>query len=782
MRKLLAIIVLLGGTFCCLAQQKKYSAEEVQRLASLGKVWGMLHYFHPNMGSGKIATDSLIIRNAASLAANPSAENFKTAMTDMLAQVHDPATRFKEKDTKDSSIIFSPSATTASIKKYGNGYWYIAMPTASCADDATVNMPGVLPAGWADAKGVIIDLRNSNNDDPYADYNFLRGGYKAILDSLSGGASLPWVYERSVYHNGFVSQDDGSGNIYYSGWRTSTSGGMPDPTNVNLENLSFKKPVAFVINEFTIDELVKIIQALRAAGKCRIICEGNLSGYPVGAVRAVSVADDEAVYLRTSDFLTGNGSAVHRPDLQQEIKTVADTATFLQQCFSLLDNWQSAGGGGTFNQSQHGSPAAAVTASFDYVLPRSAAYDQSQLVPLGHRLFALYNYWNAIHYFFPYKKLIGRDWDSVLLQYIPLLINANDTLSYNLALRSMVSEIHDCHGFFSNAKVVAPLRKAIGYWAPIEVSFIGDKLYVTDVAKDSLQKMDAIKVWDEIVTVDGLTIPQSLDKWKQFLSSSNESAFKRDIARYLLDGEQFSKVKLVINRNGKRESIELVRTGRSTEANNKRVDFNDDYDTMKMLPGNIGYVNMGKLGKDKVDSLFDTFMDTRAIVFDIRNYPKGTAWSIAPRLAEKEAKAVKFETPYVTADYIDGGEGAQIMTSYFTVLPNKTKPPYKGKVIVLCDEQTQSQAEYSIMMFQGATKTTVIGSQTAGADGNVTNVVLPGGYTTTFSGLGVLYPDGGQTQRSGIRVDIQVKPAVAGLKAGKDEVLERALRFINTGK
>jgi C-terminal processing protease CtpA/Prc len=57
------------------------------------------------------------------------------------------------------------------------------------------------------------------------------------------------------------------------------------------------------------------------------------------------------------------------------------------------------------------------------------------------------------------------------------------------------------------------------------------------------------------------------------------------------------------------------------------------------------------------------------------------------------------------------------------------------------------------MMYQAAINATVIGSQTAGADGNVTTVVLPGGYMASFSGLGILYPDGTQTQRTGIKID-----------------------------
>jgi C-terminal processing protease CtpA/Prc len=52
---------------------------------------------------------------------------------------------------------------------------------------------------------------------------------------------------------------------------------------------------------------------------------------------------------------------------------------------------------------------------------------------------------------------------------------------------------------------------------------------------------------------------------------------------------------------------------------------------------------------------------------------------------------------------------------------------------------------------------------------------------TSCTGLGAYYPDGKETQRIGIIPDIIVKPTVKGIKEGKDEVLERALKYIKDG-
>jgi C-terminal processing protease CtpA/Prc len=78
------------------------------------------------------------------------------------------------------------------------------------------------------------------------------------------------------------------------------------------------------------------------------------------------------------------------------------------------------------------------------------------------------------------------------------------------------------------------------------------------------------------------------------------------------------------------------------------------------------------------------------------------------------------------------------------------------------------------MVLQTAPDVTIIGSQTAGADGDICWLPLPGGYRTAFSGLGVYYPDGRETQRIGIVPDVEVHPTVQGIREGRDEVLEKA--------
>jgi hypothetical protein len=89
-----------------------------------------------------------------------------------------------------------------------------------------------------------------------------------------------------------------------------------------------------------------------------------------------------------------------------------------------------------------------------------------------------------------------------------------------------------------------------------------------------------------------------------------------------------------------------------------------------------------------------------------------------------------------------------------------------------------SQAEHTGLFFEAACKPTFIGSPTAGANGDITRLVVPGGITLTFSGHDVRHVDGRQLQRVGLIPDIEARPTIAGIRAGRDEVLERALTHL----
>jgi C-terminal processing protease CtpA/Prc len=156
---------------------------------------------------------------------------------------------------------------------------------------------------------------------------------------------------------------------------------------------------------------------------------------------------------------------------------------------------------------------------------------------------------------------------------------------------------------------------------------------------------------------------------------------------------------------------------------------------------------------------------------DIRNYPSTfVPFKLGSFFLESPTPFVKFTKGNI------GNPGEFTLGDAIEITPSGES--YKGKLVVLVNEITQSQAEYTALAFRAGLRTTIMGSTTAGADGNVSSITLPGGLRTMISGIGVYYPDGKETQRVGIVPDIEVHPTINGIKNGKDELLEKAVEFI----
>jgi C-terminal processing protease CtpA/Prc len=199
---------------------------------------------------------------------------------------------------------------------------------------------------------------------------------------------------------------------------------------------------------------------------------------------------------------------------------------------------------------------------------------------------------------------------------------------------------------------------------------------------------------------------------------------------------------------------------------------NKDEKCFKLLNGNIGYVTLANIKDEDIPKIKESFKNTKGIVIDIRNYPSTfVPFSLGSYFVSKPTPFVKF----TQANINNPGE---FTFTEVVEIPNDSTY-YKGKLVVLVNENSQSQSEYTAMAFRAGDNTTIIGSTTAGADGNVSTIFLPGGLRTMISGLGVYYPNGAETQRIGILPDITVKPTIEGIKKGQDEVLEKAIEIIN---
>jgi C-terminal processing protease CtpA/Prc len=103
-------------------------------------------------------------------------------------------------------------------------------------------------------------------------------------------------------------------------------------------------------------------------------------------------------------------------------------------------------------------------------------------------------------------------------------------------------------------------------------------------------------------------------------------------------------------------------------------------------------------------------------------------------------------------------------------------------MVFLINENSQSFYESVTLNARINLHATLIGRPTSGALGRVVQVPLPGNYIVNFSGNGLFSLDGVELQRKGIIPDIEVYPTLESIRAGKDEILEAAIDYLNNRK
>ena len=322
------------------------------------------------------------------------------------------------------------------------------------------------------------------------------------------------------------------------------------------------------------------------------------------------------------------------------------------------------------------------------------------------------------------------------------------------------------HFFYSQVR-----NDYVGSWLPpLKLEYIEGEVVVT--GKDSVSVGEEVQLGDILISVDGEPIDSLWSRKYKYSFGSNELRKRRNfILYYILYGEQSSYADLVFDHGGTYDSISLQRNYNSSYwAEVLGLRKGEVWEILREDSGCItGYVDMERLVSGDVNNMYGDLKNTDAIIFDVRGYPQGTMYSVGNKILPNIEPFVKFTA--MNSNY----PGTLYWTSDYFVGPSFNAEPYNGQVFILFNQETHSHGEFTTMSLEVHPNAVKIGSQSSGGDGNVSIVELPGGITTYFTGLGVYYPDGGETQRIGIQPDIYVEPTISSIKNDEDIFIKTAM-------
>jgi len=391
-------------------------------------------------------------------------------------------------------------------------------------------------------------------------------------------------------------------------------------------------------------------------------------------------------------------------------------------------------------------------------------YTASQWNDENVRLITLFRYWNVIEYFYPYKYVMDQNWDEVLIEMIPRFQQIKSEEEYHVLLHELTVKLCDSHSFFLTDLV----RQHAGRkYIASDFMIINNKAVLSDFYDDSLARLDELRLGDAILAANDTPVSDIYKKNKKYINGSNEAVKTLWYSsRWICNGNTDS-VKITFDRMGK-ISTNTIRRYAPSSWTRKSAPVKK----WEILNGNIGYVNMEEdvVTLEDLPHMMKELTNTKAIIFDLRGYPAFIWDEVVGYFNYEKKVSASYTQPDLTYP------GRFIMSNADSI-GRRNPSPYKGKVVILMNEETQSRGESFVMALQTIEGAITVGRQTSGADGNVAEYTLFDDKTTWITGLGVFYPDGRETQRIGIIPDIEVPVSIDDIRIGRDAILEKAVEI-----
>jgi len=729
------------------------TSAEVERLAGLAKLWGAIKFFHPYVTEQNIDWDSALVQTIPKVESAGSPEEYRKAIDYLLSFLHDPGTHTISKPAAAPSNPPAPAGRDQPYVRWTDDHIAIVVSNDFSQFAGSFSKVDAIKKTLGEAskgKGIVFDLRSHRSEvDGSSAWWFASQFSQAVPAILD--RDLVESATRSRMYSGYPSEEGYGG---YFG----ASVVQDSPTVKGTATTASTRPMAFLIDAGTPD-LSPLFGGLQASGQAVVVLEGPLGdgfgfdAYPMDLPEGVKVA------MRVGELMNPDGSIGFRPTIPMP------ASSGLGSSDPALDSALSAIRKG-FHAPEHADHVPLMIPS-----RRENSYSQMTFPSKEYRLLALFRFWNVMQqYFHAYQDLLDQPWDRTLTDFIPLFEADQNALDYAITVAKMVARIQDTHGFV-HSKV---LDEYVGTARPaLEVRSIEGQTVVTRVLENPHAKSPGITVGDVILAVDGEEVGARRQRLGEIFAASTPQALRWRVDGRVLAGPSDKPARVrVTSARGDVRDVEIPRLKEPPEDVPKTPVF-------RVLPEGFGYIDLTRLMPAQIDEAFNAVRNTPAVIFDMRGYPNGVFYLLGAHLTDKKVVAARFQTP--TPQSPDPDQESRVKFLQYAE-PDVPSPnwKYKGKVVVLIDERAISQAEHTCLFLEAMTHTKFVGTPTDGANGDVTSVTLPGDIHVSFSGHDVRHADGRQIQRMGIQPDIRVEPTIEGVRKARDEVLEAAVKYLQS--
>jgi hypothetical protein len=361
--------------------------------------------------------------------------------------------------------------------------------------------------------------------------------------------------------------------------------------------------------------------------------------------------------------------------------------------------------------------------------------------------------WAALRHFYPYWDVVKVDWNERLFPYLKSAVSKDETPEAHLNLmRRLLVEIKDGHAGVYSSKI------ALGS-LPIAVRIIENEFIVV------ASKSDKIKTGDVISMINGVPAMQWFLQKRELVSGSEQWRDRTTLSFYLERGTRNSTITLNIEQDdGESKNVELSYT-EQTPARIIRPE------TVSQLKPGIWYIDLTRANPDIINERLSDLTNAKGVVFDVRGYPTDAAMTLLPHLIDNAEKDRWMHVPLFVAP---GGNALEWDSVGWDLEPKK--PLITSNRVFITNSEAISYAESVMGYIKDRKLGYIIGSSTAGTNGNVVRIDLPSGLIAMFTGMRVTRHDGtSRFHLIGIQPDQNVEPTISGVRTGQDTLLDAAV-------
>lgn len=384
------------------------------------------------------------------------------------------------------------------------------------------------------------------------------------------------------------------------------------------------------------------------------------------------------------------------------------------------------------------------------------------------RLGDVINAWNVFQHFYPYFEEVKVDWDNVLTETLTDALNDKTSDQFYNTLRKMIAKLQDGHGYVN----YIPQQKVGSI--PLSVGWIQDKLVITGTQDSLFQKGDIIE------KIDDIPGNQALLNEEKYVSGSPQLRRHRALNE-ICDGPLGSTATFQIIRDGKKINVQNVRGIKKGNLffNNVR-EF--ELPSFKKIEEGIYYINLNAITNKQFNDSLLVLAKAKGIIFDKRasGNPPNPSEAFQPSemiqyLTNSTVHSAWWNVPQTI--YPDR-KGVTYDSSHWTIPPKE--PRVIAKIIFINVPSVVSYGESYMGIFEHYKLAEFVGEPTAGTNGNVNFINLPGGFNIMWTGMKVVKQDGSQHHLIGIQPTYPVQRTIKAVKDGRDEYLEKAIEILRS--